>query len=369
MRILQVISTLGFYGAENVLLEIAREHQRLGHESIVYGFSNSKFLPIELLKRAGEVKLQTVQQVCDKKLDIACLMTFRNFIRHNKIDVIHSHNYKSNFFIFFSTVGLGIPCVSTCHNWIDTSSKMKFYSTLDKIILKHFDKVIAVSNLIARELVKTGVDRKKVKLISNGINLNKFATRPDRADARKRLGIPFERKIIGTVGRLTSEKGHIYLINAAKVILKEREDVCFLIVGDGPLRHNLERQASDLPFYFTGVLKDVSTAYAAMDIFVLPSLTEGLPMVLLEAMASGVPVIASKVGDIPDVLENGRYGILVEPEREDELANAIATLLQDGEKRKNYAKSGLSRVKANYSSARMAENYLQIYRSVTDNTG
>ena len=105
-------------------------------------------------------------------------------------------------------------------------------------------------------------------------------------------------------------------------------------------------------------------AYAAMDVFILPSLIEGLPMVLLEAMASGLSVIASEVGNIPEVLENGRCGMLVEPGREHRLANAMIELLSSGEKRGHYGKLGRSRVAAHYSSARMAENYLRIYRAL-----
>ena len=165
-------------------------------------------------------------------------------------------------------------------------------------------------------LLKSGIS-KKISLIENGVNLERFQVNGNGENLRKEFGIDMTHKIIGSVGRLTEEKGHTYFLKAAKKILDLNNNCFFMIIGDGELRKKLEDEAKDLGInkriIFTGKRTDIPELLSVMDIFVLPSLTEGQPMALLEAMAAKKPVIATTVGDIPKILKNGELGILAPP--------------------------------------------------------
>jgi len=366
MRILQLISSLGFFGAENVLVELARAQKRLNYDPIVGVFYSRHDPHIEVGEEARRSGLDIALFPCDKRFDPRTFAAIRCFIKQKHIDIVHSHNYKSNFYALFSTLGFDIPLVTTCHNWTGRSYKMRFYTWLDKLFLGRFDKVVAVSGPVERELLRSGIARVKVENIPNGIDLKRFDGPSDNGAVRQELGIPDGFKVVGTVGRLTDEKGHIHLIRAAKKVVKELGSVVFLIVGDGPNMAFLKEKAASLPFIFAGIRDDIPRLYLAMDVFVLPSLNEGLPMVLLEAMASKKPVIATRVGDIPEVLAEGVNGILIRAGREDELVGAMLELLKDEKKQKQLGVSGYRKVIRDYSSAKMAEHYVKVYKAILE---
>jgi glycosyltransferase involved in cell wall biosynthesis len=150
--------------------------------------------------------------------------------------------------------------------------------------------------------------------------------------------------LIGTVGRISKEKGHKYFLEASKIVLKDFPDAKFLIVGEGEIRNELERFAEEIGIadsvLFTGYYKNLSEVLAAIDLFVIPSLTESLPLVVLEAMAAGKPVISTDVGGIPEVVIHGKTGLLVGPKRSEEMANSIVLLLKNSDVMFNLAKNG-----------------------------
>jgi glycosyltransferase involved in cell wall biosynthesis len=198
--------------------------------------------------------------------------------------------------------------------------KMKLYARLDKSLLNRFDKVVAVSDTVKQEILNRNISSTRVLTIPNGIDVDRFNSRKRPDTLKREFGIDHNCRIIGTVGRLSEEKGHSHLLHAAEKVLRTCPDVVFLIVGDGPLREDLQDKALQLaqggsvnPFLFTGVRNDMEEIYSLMDIFVLPSLTEGLPMVLLEAMAAQKPVVATKVGAVPGVIDDGHSGLLISP--------------------------------------------------------
>src|SRR5208337_4639218 len=151
--------------------------------------------------------------------------------------------------------------------------------------------------------IDSGISPTKVHIVNNGISLDCFSS-IHHNNIRKDLGISDTSTVIGTVGRLSSEKGHRVLLHIAKKILETHPEAVFLVVGDGPLKPMLEKEFSSPSIIFTGSRKDLAELYSQMDIFVLPSLTEGLPMVILEAMASKTPIISTRVGAIPTVLKD-----------------------------------------------------------------
>jgi len=363
MKILQLISTCGFYGAENVVLELSRSLRDMGHDVIVGCLVNSDELnrSRDLSDAARTAGLETVLFTSDKKVSLKDLITLRRFMAYRHIEIVHSHNYKSNFYGLLASVGLPVRLYSTSHNWPDKSLKMQSYKLLDILQLRFFHRVVAVSDDVMKELRRWRIPDDRTSVILNGIDVQRFSSSADLSRVRKELGIGKECIIVGTIGRLTVEKGHLIIIEAARQIVAAAPETKFLIVGDGPLMDNLKRQTRDLPFIFTGVRKDVEDLYCLMDIFILPSLTEGLPMSLLEAMCSGRPVIASDVGNIGTVLKDPSMGILIKPGSAGQLAKSVLALIADERLRCTMGAAARKRVQEFFSRGTMADMYNNLY--------
>jgi len=364
-KILQLSSSYGFFGAENVIAELSRELVSSDFTPIIGVFNNTKNPHLELIEFAKNNNISCHLFHCNGQFDFTTIISIRKFIKKNKIDLIHTHGYKSNFYAVLATLFYKTSRIVTCHPWIKTSFKMKFYSFIDKFLLNRFDKIITVSEALKSEIAEAGVALEKISIIPNGINITRFTQRYDVDEVRMQLGVPAHYKVIGTVGRLSVEKGHIILIEAARKILKKFPSTFFLIVGDGLLREELHQKTVNLAigdhFLFTGLIDDVPKILSIIDLFVLPSLTEGLPMALLEAMAAKKPVIASAVGSIPQLIIHNKTGLLTQPADTEGLANSICELLQNQQKADQLAEAGYQTIVDNYTSKIMARRYMDVY--------
>lgn len=364
MRVLQLISSIGFFGAENVLIELCKELRHTNFKPILGIFKNRRNLHLEVAEKAKQYNLPVAIFPCDRKFDLKTFLAVRKFLKNSRIDIIHTHNYKSNFYALFSSLGMNMSLIATCHNWLGNTAKMKFYANLDKFFLNRFDRVIAVSDNIKQEILRQKIQPKKVLTIPNGIDIKRFSGNVDGNGLRREFGIEQDCKIIGTIGRLTKEKGHTVLLAASEKVLQKYPKAVFLLVGDGPLREDLEKKVGKSSVIFTGVRNDMPSVYSAIDVFVLPSLNEGLPMVLLEAMCSKKPIVATKVGAIPTVVNNTKTGLLVDPGDENQLAKALLYLLCDEDKGKLMGEEGYKTVSNNFSSQKMAEKYVEVYKEI-----
>jgi glycosyltransferase involved in cell wall biosynthesis len=209
-------------------------------------------------------------------------------------------------------------------------------------------------------------------VIDNGIDLQRFSNQKRNNLLKEYFGIKGKSKVIGTIARLTKEKGHIYLIEAAKNILSVFPDTIFLIVGDGNERDRLEKQVMKLGLkdkvIFTGKRKDIIDILSIIDIFVLPSITEGLPIALLEALASRLPVVATNVGAVSKVIIDRETGLLTEPRSPELLSNAILELLSNWERAEQFGYQGYRKVEKEFSAKAMAEQYFDFYRKILSET-
>jgi glycosyltransferase involved in cell wall biosynthesis len=209
-------------------------------------------------------------------------------------------------------------------------------------------------------------DEDKFVVIPSGVELNKLRELPsnEKQNLKKKLGIPENSLIIGTVGRLEPVKGHEFLIKAAGNIISKYPDAFFIFTGDGYLRQDLERKASNLDLreniIFMGWRDDAAQIISAYDVFVLPSLNEGMGRVLVEAMALGKPIVASNIGGIPDLVIHGKNGFLVPPKKPKELAKYIQILLEDEEKREKMGLAG-KEMSLNFSVENMVEKIEKLY--------
>jgi glycosyltransferase involved in cell wall biosynthesis len=222
-----------------------------------------------------------------------------------------------------------------------------------------------VSDGVRHSLLQALVPYPKITVVQNGIDCERFGNRRPvlRNDLESKDGL-----IVGYVGRLAPEKGLHYLLRAAKAILNILPSVSFVLCGEGPERSSLQALASQLNIeknvFFLGQRSDIPDLYSSFDVAVLPSLTEGTPLAILEAMAAKRPIVASRVGGIPKIIEDERSGLLVEPGNAKELEAALLRLLRSSEQRLCLGQAGFDIVQSQYSSKMMAQLYLSVYSEV-----
>jgi len=228
------------------------------------------------------------------------------------------------------------------------------------------DRVVAVSETVRDDLISNeGVRPEQIVVIENGVDTARFVVAKVNG-ARLQWKCPPETVIVGGVGRLAREKGFAHLVGGIDLARARGVDVTLLVAGDGPERPGLEHQAKRLNGYarFLGVHHDPRQLYAALDIFVLPSLEEGLPNALLEAMACGCAVVASRVGGVPEIVEHERSGLLVEPGSPTALADAMVRLAKDGALRLRLGREAVRRVRERFDIVRTVERHADLYRAL-----
>ncbi|MBN1543379.1 glycosyltransferase [candidate division KSB1 bacterium] len=366
-KILQLVSSGGFYGAENVILELAKAMRASEFDSLI-GVFNNRYQPhLELAQEAHNLGLPVQLFPCAHPLDRHTLSHIRRVVAAEGIDLIHSHGYKANFYAWMAGKNR-TSLITTCHLWTGTSLKNRAYEILDRTCLNRFDQIVAVSPALEAQVLAHGITRSKVQMILNGIDTVRFAKLSNTSPLKNSFSLPLEAPIITTIGRLTEQKGHLYLLQAVPSILRSRPDIHFLIVGDGHLKEKLQKSIQDLSIsnsvHLVGAHKDIPGILALTDIFVLPSVDEGLPMVILEAMAAGKPIVATKVGGVAKAVEHNQTGLLIEPRDPHVLAIALLDLLQDINRCRALAQAAQRKAKADFSSAAMGSRYLEIYRTI-----
>lgn len=368
MRILMLTSSSGLYGAERMILSLAEFlMQNKNFVYLVCLRSIFKSKP-EIYLQAKKKNIPAYLLYCQNKLDMRIILKLKNFIKKEGIRIIHSHNYKSNLYGLIVSKISKVPIVATLHGWTKESLKIKLYEMLDKVVIRGMDCIVAVSSSINEKLKRMGLE-KKTFFIPNGVDTERFNSLNCQADLRHFYGLNESDLVIGSVGRLTSEKGFIFLIKAFAKVHSKISNLKLLIIGDGPLREILEKEIAKLnlkeKIILAGYRKDIESFYPLMDIFVLPSLSEGLPLVLLEAMSVGLPVIATRVGGIPYVAGNGE-AILVPPASIEELEKAILFLIKNPFLRKELGKKAKEKVTSQFSLKKCLEEYLKVYKSLAN---
>ena len=370
INVLHLHSSSGLYGAESVILNLGKSLDVHGYHPIIGSLEVDKSLFSSFARAAIESNLDTELIITRVKFSPIAIFKIAKLIRKRNVQIIHSHTFKTTILGFFASRLTRIPLVETNHLFPPmplSDKKLQLYAKIDAFFLRYADKTIAVSHKIKTSLADSGVPESKISVIENGIDVEKCrAVRlEERVLARKELGLEDGSFVIGGAGRLTEQKGFEYLLEAAKAVLTRRKDVVFIIAGDGPLRGKLYTYMHKLKLdgnvNFLGFRKDILRILAAMDIFVMPSLDEGLPIAMLEAMAVGLPVIVTPVGEIPRVIENKQNGILIEPKNSDMLADKIIYLMENYKIRGDIIDKAWQTVKAKYSNEAMSKSYALIY--------
>ncbi len=368
MRVLHLISSVYFFGAERVIAELSASLPRMDVTVHVGILTVDDELSNIFRQVIANPNVSVVRFEGQGMLNFKSIKKISRYVRENEIEIIHSHGYKSNIYAFLAKYFTNCTaCIfSTNHNWIGTTTREKVYQKLDALTLRFFNRVVAVSPGVRNQMTKTGIKANKISIINNGINTEDPAFHTPRQNARMSLGISDEDFVIGNIARLTPEKAHGDLLNVlSKLTIPKLK---LVLVGDGsesrPLKSQIAKLGLQNKVILTGNRNDARCLYSAFDIFAIVSTNEGLPMVLLEAMAAGVPVIATRVGAIPKFFRDGENALLINPSKPQELLTAILTLTRSSNLRQKLAAAGQQKVAQSFSSRFMAEEYHEQYASI-----
>ncbi|MGA8940720.1 MAG: glycosyltransferase family 4 protein [Acidobacteriaceae bacterium] len=365
MRILHIISSGGMYGAEAVILNLSRTLNEQGHTSLLGIFSNTSNPNLQLHERALAESIESHLIPCRGQIDRAVPASIRALASATNADLIHAHGYKADVYAYLAMRKTPTPLVSTCHTWYDDNRLVWLYGVIDRRVLQRYQAVIAVSDEVRQRLLDSGVQTNRIRFVRNGIDLRPFT---NATPSLRHLG-PEGALIVGWVGRLTHDKGPDLFLRAIAQLRSEFPTARYLMVGQGPHRPQVEQLIGDLAIgdivYLLGQRSDMPAVYASCDLMVSSSRLEGLPMAILEGMASALPWVAPAVGAIPMVIRNGQNGILISPDNADLLATNMARMMRASEERANMGAAGRRLTESEFSAARMSEDYLSIYKDVT----
>ena len=332
INVLQVVNGFAIGGGEIKLLELVQRLNKDKYNVIVCSVGQGGPLQEEFEKSCQKVYVFPKKH----RFDFSLIYKVVKLIKSENVDIVMTTLFYADVIGAFASRLAKVPLVIS---WDVVTQPFKTIHNFAYGLAKNYiDIVVTVSDAINRKAVKErNLHASKVKTIHYGVDLEKFKPEKDKyTRLRKEFQFQDDELLLGVVARLTHQKGHKYLVEAAPKIIARFPNVKFVFVGDGPLRENLETRISELNieshFEFMGFRNDVADILNIFDVFVLPSLYEGLPNVVLEAMASGRPIVATAVDGTPEALDDGVAGILVPPENPDALATEIIKLLSDPKK-------------------------------------
>lgn len=366
--IMHVVHGFGLGGMENGIVNLIN-----GMDSNIFDFS------ICCLSKSGEaakrIKRNDVEIFELHKKDGHDFFLWGKLSRlfqKEKVQIVHTHNWGT---LFDGVIGAKIArvpiIVHSEHGlWYEDILHIKKRKLLtQKLIFNFIDQITTVCKDLERTLIKlTGIKEEKVICIPNGVKLQRFDVEIDKGSKRREIGIQENDIVVGIIGSLDPIKDHKTFLYAGVEIIKEFPNAKFLIIGDGSLKEELlslsEKIGLGKRVLFLGQRDDIPEILKIMDVFISSSLREGMSNTILEAMAVGLPVIATKVGGTPEIVVDGKTGFLVCPANPKELAEGIIKVLKNPQQAKNMGKAGQEKVRENFSLNKMIKSYENLYKGL-----
>jgi glycosyltransferase involved in cell wall biosynthesis len=355
--VLHLVASPFVGGPERQMIGLANA-MRGGTRSVFLGFPEGAALDARLREEGVESHLLS----CAGRPLLRSVREVEGWLRHLAPDVLVTHGYKPDLVGLLAARRAGIPQIAVSHGWTGATRRVRINEAIDKLVMRGARRVVAVSRRQGERVVEAGIRGERVVVIHNAVDVSRF--RPSDPAVRREMESLFPERpgaIVIAAGRLSPEKGFDVLVAAARRVIDRLPNVGFLLVGDGPLRRDLEAQIHSCGlrgrFVLAGFRDDVDRLMPSADLFVQSSHTEGLPNVVLEAGASGVPIVATAVGGTGEVVQDGAEARLVPPARADLLADAVTGLLSDPATANRMATAARRRITADFTFASKAAAY------------
>lgn len=361
------------------------ERQMLGFVETLPKTDSSAFVSFseggccrEFLNNAREAGFKAISLKHDTPRLLAARRELTEVLRQLRANVLLCHGYKADILGLLAGRTLGIPVIAVSRGWTGECFRICLYEAFDRRVLRWMNKVVCVSAAQAEKVRRAGVRQQRIAVIHNAIRPERFDNpNPAYRNLLCRMFSEPPARIVGAAGRLSPEKGFDILIAAAAQVLHpplfpsgrraggEGDRIGFILFGDGPLRDALARQITahglENRFILAGFCRDLDRYLPHLDVFVQSSFTEGLPNVILEAQAAGVPVVATSVGGTPEVIEDGQTGWLVPPGDATALAERITRLLADDLIRARFSRQGRANVEDRFSFTAQSQLYKDLF--------
>ncbi len=319
-----------------------------------------------IARRTGQAGLNVIPVTMHGEIDLLAAVRIRSFVRKHNYNIIHSHTSHAHTLAFAATIGLGVKRLVTRR--VDFSIFRHSFLHLSGIKYRFMaDHYIAISQKIKNVLVDDGIAAGRIFVIYSGIDPGRFTgQRPDHL--RSEFNIAADEKVVINVAHLAGHKGQKYLVRAIPMVLEKIQNVRFFIIGKGELMDDLKRLSASLGLeehlVFTGFRDDIGAFYNLADLFVMSSVQEGLGTAIMDALAVARPVVATRSGGIPEIINDGETGRLVEPADPEALASGIIELLTYSDLARNMATRGQEMVQQRFSLDAMVDEYRQVYQQL-----
>jgi len=347
-------------GGQNQVLVTVLGLRALGHRTVLAAHPSGE------LRRRAEEGLDFIPLAPRTEMDLSAAWRLTRILKQLRPDIVHAHDPHG---VAMASLALSMSTLPVKPRLV-ASRRVDFHlrnTALSRWKYRQVDLFICASEAIRKMLVGDGIPRKRTVTVHEGIDLAKVNAAPP-ADLHQDLWLPHGAPIVGNVAALVPHKGQRYLVDAAVKLLPDQPDARVVIAGEGELRPSLEHQIKhhhlEKHVLLAGFRPDILSLHKAFDIFVMSSVTEGLGTSLLDAMACGKPVVATNVGGIPEVVDDGETGILVPPRDPRAIAEALRRLLADRSLRERMGAAGLVRVRTAFSAEHMVRNTLRAYQHV-----
>lgn len=367
-RVLDLRDSPWVDGPGRTILDTASLTDPERYRIVVGAFSGARHGAHAYLGEALRRGLETYPIAERRALDADVLRQIVRWCRSHTIDIIHTHDFRSDLYGLAAARRLGIPAVSTCHGWIANDLKGRVYTSVDKFLQRFFDRVIVVSARMHAHLTDRGIPADKIALIQNALIVEDY--RPDRSDraVRAEWGIPDHHKVIGKIGRLSPEKRQDLFLRAASELLRRDRNISFALIGIGPEEERLRALAAELGIadhvVFAGYRGDMVRVYNSLDLVVQSSVTEGMPNVVLEALLMRVPVVATDVGGTAEIVTDGISGRLIPPNDGNALVAGMREALDDASPAGNWVEAGERIVRSEFSHTLRLQRIMAVYDHV-----
>jgi glycosyltransferase involved in cell wall biosynthesis len=356
-------------GVENQLLQVLRTYDRTKLLPLVVSLADKGDIGREI--EAGGTEVVCLNQL-GHQFRWSIVTGLERLMRERDIHIVRTHQYHANLYGRLAAIKADVPCtVASVHNLYTRDSKFH-RRLLNRFLARYTDKVVAVSEPVREDILRYDrIPPEKVTVITNGVDVARFSGAED-IETRAGLGIEPDALVIGTVARLTPQKDTVTLLEAV-ARLEDRSGLKVLIVGDGPLREELTARARELGIseqvIFAGIRRDIPELLSAMDIFVLPSLWEGMPNALIEALASGKAVVTSDIQPFTAIVDSDDIGLTF-PQRDlAALSSQLARLIEDEELRKTLGTNALKRAEERHSIKSTVRAYTELFEFILREKG